>query len=217
MYKEKKILGLIVARSGSKRLKNKNILNFKGKPLFYWTILAAKKSRYLDNIIISTDDKRIINYTKKFSYLKTFSRAKKLAGDKVTTEQVILDLISKKDFLFDIIIVLQPTSPLRKSFDIDNSIKKMINKNENFIISACYRKKNYKNMIEVKKGFFNKFKKKKSGYALNGAIYGATTNYFKRSRSFFTKKTIIFPMPPSRSIDIDTIEDFNLAKKKFKN
>ncbi len=217
MYKKKKIIGIILARSKSKRLKDKNILNIKGKPLFYWTVQAAKKSKYIDDIIISTDDKRIINYTKKLSYLKTLNRPKGLRGDKVKSEQVVSNLISKKDFLSDIIIVLQPTSPLRKSFDIDNSIKKMVNKNEHFIISACYRKKNYKNMIEVKKGFFNKFKKKKSGYALNGAIYGATTKYFKRTRSFFTRKTIIFTMPPSRSIDIDTIEDFNLAKKKFKN
>ena len=92
----------------------------------------------------------------------------------------------------------------------------MVNNKENFIVSACYRKKKHKNMIEVKKGYFVKLKNKSSGYVLNGAIFAANTSYFKRSRTFFTKKTIILPMPESRSIDIDTREDFDLAKKNFK-
>jgi CMP-N-acetylneuraminic acid synthetase len=95
LYKNKKILAVILARSASKRLKNKNILNFFGKPLFYWTLLAAKKSQYLDNIIISTNDKKIINYTKKVSYVKTINRTEKLSGDSISSEYVLLDLISK--------------------------------------------------------------------------------------------------------------------------
>ena len=72
-------------------------------------------------------------------------------------------------------------------------------------------------LIETKKGYFKRIKKKSSGYALNGAIYAAETSYFKKTRSFFTKKTLIFPMPASRSVDIDTFEDFNIAKSKFKS
>ena len=71
--------------------------------------------------------------------------------------------------------------------------------------------------ITKKKVNCKTIKKKSSGYALNGAIYAAETSYFKKTRSFFTKKTLIFPMPASRSVDIDTFEDFNMAKSKFKN
>ena len=92
----------------------------------------------------------------------------------------------------------------------------MIDKKENFIVSACFKKKIGKNMIEVKKGYFKKIKKGLSGYALNGAIYAAEVAHFKKSKTFLTKKTMIFRMPISRSIDIDTIEDFNLAKSLFK-
>ena len=82
MYKNKKILGIILARAGSKRLPDKNVLNFCGKPLFYWTILACRKSKYLDNIVISTDHKKIIKYTKKLSYIKTAIRPKKMKTKK---------------------------------------------------------------------------------------------------------------------------------------
>jgi len=217
LYKNKKISAIILARYGSKRLKDKNVLNFYGKPLYYWTLLAAKKSKYIDNIILSTDDKRIINHTKKIRYVKTYNRPKKLRGDKITSENVILNIIKKKNFPHDFIIILQPTSPLRKSNDIDKAVKSLIDKNENFLVSACYRTKSYKNMIEIKKGFFQRFKKKKSGYSFNGAIYMAKTSYFKKTKTFFTKKTIIFPMSKSKSVDIDSKEDFQLAIKKFKN
>ena len=145
MYKNKKILGIILARSGSKRLPDKNVLNFCGKPLFYWTILACKKSRYLDSIVISTDHKKIIKYTKKLSYIKTAIRPKKLAGDKIKSEKVV-----------DIIVLLQVTSPLRKKFHIDKAIKRMIDKDEKFMVSASYRNFYTKNMIEVQKGYFQK-------------------------------------------------------------
>jgi CMP-N-acetylneuraminic acid synthetase len=216
LYKNKKIVGIILARSKSKRLPNKNELNLNGKPLFYWTLKAAKKSKYLDKIIVSTDSKKIISYIKEESYTQIIIRPKNLRGDNVTSGKVILDIISKKKLLNNIIVVLQPTSPLRKSNDIDNALKKMIDKKENFIVSACFKKKIGKNMIEVKKGYFKKIKKGLSGYALNGAIYAAEVAHFKKSKTFLTKKTMIFRMPISRSIDIDTIEDFNLAKSLFK-
>jgi len=217
LYKNKKILGIILARSGSKRLPDKNVLNFCGKPLFYWTILACKKSRYLDSIVISTDHKKIIKYTKKLSYIKTAIRPKKLAGDKIKSEKVVIDLIKKIKEKFDIIVLLQVTSPLRKKFHIDKAIKRMIDKDEKFMVSASYRNFYTKNMIEVQKGYFQKRIKRSSGHSINGAIYLAKTPFFKKSRSFLTKNTKIFLMPASRSIDIDTMEDFKLAKIKFKN
>lgn len=216
MYKNKKIIGIILARSKSKRLLNKNILNLNGKPLFYWTLKAAKKSKYLDKIILSTDSKKIISYTKKLSYVQTITRPKNLRGDKITTEKVILNIIKTKKILNNIIVILQPTSPLRTSYDIDKAIKKMVDKKEKFIVSACYRKKNHKNMIEVKKGYFKRKKNLLHGYALNGAIYAADAFFFKKSKTFLTKKTMIFSMPASRSVDIDNIEEFNLAKYLFK-
>jgi len=215
LYKNKKILGILLARSGSKRLPDKNMLDFCGKPLFYWTILACRQSKYLDKVVISTDHKKIIKFTKGLPYVETIIRPKRLTGDNVTSEKVVLDLITNKRKKFDIIVLLQPTSPLRKGFHIDKAVKKMIDNDEKFIVSVSYRNCLFKHMIEVRNGYFKKMKKNSPGYSLNGAIYAARTSYFKRSRSFLTQKTAVFQMPTSRSIDIDTVEDFKLAKKKF--
>ena len=217
MYKNKKILGIVLARSKSKRLVGKNTLNLCGKPLFLWTLHAARKSKYLDNIVISTDDIKIISHTKRLSYVRTIVRTKKLSGDRIASEDVVLDAIAKIKKSFDIIVVLQPTSPLRKSQDIDKAIKKMVNNNAPSIISICYKINNNKNAIELKNGYFRKKNKNNSkGYSVNGAIYAGLNSFFKKKHTFITKKTITYLMPQSRSIDIDNIKDFNLAKKLLK-
>ena len=218
MYKNKKILGLILARANSKRLPGKNFLKLSGKPLVAWTIEEALKSNILDNLILSTDDKKIINYTKKMNGLQTIKRSKKLSLDNTKSEDVVLDIINKSKTKFDVICLLQPTSPFRKFYDIDKSIKKMINEKRCAVISACYEDRYRKCPIDIKNGFFEKFsiKENLNGYSLNGAIYAADVSFFKKKRNFLTKETIIYSMPKSRSIDIDTKSDFLLAEKNLK-
>ena len=193
MYKGKKIFGLITARAGSKRLKNKNTLKLHKKPLFYWTINEALKSKYLDNLYISTDDKKIKFFIKKKLKVNLINRTKKLSKDHTKSEDVVYDFIKKVKSGYDIICLLQPTSPYRKCFDIDNAIKKMINNNSKTLISITE---------SIKKSF-----------EFNGAIYLVDVIFFKRKKIFYNKKTIFYRMPKSRSLDIDTKEDFQLAKK----
>jgi CMP-N-acetylneuraminic acid synthetase len=193
LYKGKKIFGLVTARAGSKRLKNKNTLKLHKKPLFYWTINEAKKSEYLDNLYISTDDKKIKFFIKKQSKINLINRAKKLSQDGTKSEDVVSDFIKKVKSGYDIICLLQPTSPYRRYFDIDNAIKKMVNNNSKTLISITESKnKNYK---------------------FNGAIYLVDAIFFKKNKTFHNKKTIFYKMPKSRSLDIDTKEDFKIAKK----
>jgi len=193
LYKGKKIFGLITARAGSKRLKNKNTLKLHKKPLFYWTINEALKSKYLDNLYISTDDKKIKEFIKNKKKINLISRTKKLSQDLTKSEDVVFDFIKKTKGNYDIICLLQPTSPYRRCFDIDNSIKKMINNNSKTLVSIT--------------------KSTKNAYKFNGAIYAVDVSFFKKKKIFFNKKTIFYKMPKSRSLDIDTKEDFELAKK----
>ena len=218
MYQNKKILGVITARLGSKRLVNKNTINLHGKPLFIWTVEEALKSKYLDKIIISTDDNTIINFSKKIKNIKVIRRSKKLSKDETKSEDVILDLISKIKTKFNIICVLQPTSPLRKKYDIDKSLKMMINSKSKSVVSANYDSDLCKHPIKVKNNFFKGFKnnKSKNGYSINGAIYATDVDYFRKNKTFFGKKTKIYFMPKSRSIDIDTIKDFLKAQSLLK-
>ncbi|MBD3211402.1 MAG: acylneuraminate cytidylyltransferase family protein, partial [Candidatus Lokiarchaeota archaeon] len=118
-----KTIGIIPARGGSKGIKEKNIVNLKGKPLIYYTIEAALKSSMINKIYISTEDKRIKEVCKNYgsNELEIISRPKILSSDSASLIDVILDIIrSNNGFLNnDIIVLLQPTSPLRTENDID--------------------------------------------------------------------------------------------------
>ena len=126
MINKKKILGIVTARSGSKGLKNKNILNFEKKPLLAYPIIALKKSLIVDYIFLSTDSILYARKGKKFGANVPYLRSNKLSTSKATSEEVILDILKvfkEKNFFFDIIILLEPTSPLTNFRDV----KKVLN------------------------------------------------------------------------------------------
>ncbi len=122
MINKKTIVCLLTARAGSKGLSNKNILNFAGKPLIAWSIEAAKKSLYVDDIFCSTDDKNIANIAKQYGAEVPFMRPKALATDSASGNDVVLHAIQNFKKKYDIILLLQPTSPLRDENDIDDAI-----------------------------------------------------------------------------------------------
>ena len=118
-----KLIAIIPARSGSKGIKNKNRINFLGKPLIFWTINSALKSNYLDKIIVSTDDLKILSYRDKFKSkrIQFHKRDKNLSTDKSLIFDTI-KIILEKNFNYKEFILLQPDSPLRKTIDINRSI-----------------------------------------------------------------------------------------------
>ena len=112
---------IIPARSSSQRITNKNLVNINGKPLIYYTINECKKLKKIADICISTDSNKIINYCKKFKYILIRKRPKKLSSNTTSMNDVILDLIKffeKANKNYKNIILLQPTSPMRKYQDI---------------------------------------------------------------------------------------------------
>ena len=129
MYKNKTILGMIPARGGSKGLPGKNIKKLLDKPLIAWTIEQALGSKYLDKVIVNTDDEKIATIAKGFGAKVPFLRPKALASDNsrvIDTVLHTLDYFEKKVLSFDYLCLLEPTSPLRKGYDIDNAIKKLV-------------------------------------------------------------------------------------------
>ncbi|MBN1897583.1 MAG: acylneuraminate cytidylyltransferase family protein, partial [Spirochaetes bacterium] len=127
---KQKILGIIPARSGSKGIKDKNIFPLKGKPLIFYTIKEALRSRFLDRVIVSTDSKKYAAIAKTYKAEVPFLRPKGLAEDFSSPMEAIfhaLDFFKKKErYIPDIIVWLQPTAPLRKAFHIDEAIKKLL-------------------------------------------------------------------------------------------
>ena len=120
-----KVLGVIPARKGSKGVLNKNFIKiYKNKRLIDYTLIAAKKSKHISKIAITTDDTRIIKHSKKYKLDYVIKRQKKYSTDYIKSIDVVFDVLKKiKNYEPDLIILLQPTSPLRKSQHIDESIE----------------------------------------------------------------------------------------------
>ena len=218
-----KILCVICARGGSKGLKNKNILDFFGKPLVKHTLDQAKKIKKISNIVVSTDSIRISKIVgQKYSW---FLRSKKLSGHKVPKMNVIIDTLirSEKKFKinYDVILDLDVTSPLRIIKDINESIKLFKKKKYENLFSVSNASKNpYFNMVEKKKNKIYLSKKKKlihsrqtapDVYEMNAAIYLWKKDILLK-KQLFGENTGIYIMPKNRSIDIDTKLDYKISK-----
>jgi len=219
--KNKKILAIIPARGGSKRLPNKNILPLHQKPLISWTIEEAKKSKYISKIIISTDDERVKQIAEDYS-IEYISRSKILSSDEATTVDVVVDVINKQVETYDYILLLQPTSPLRNVQDINNACELLNIKNASSIISMCEvdHPVQWNTTINEKQcidNFIININTKRSQelethYRLNGAIYLIKTDEFLSQKSFFSnEKNYAYIMTKENSIDIDDKFDFQLA------
>ncbi len=226
MYKGKKIFALIPARGGSKGLPRKNVRNLCGKPLIAWTIEQAKKSKYLDKIIVSTDNEEISSVSRQYGAEVPFIRPKELATDTAKMVDVIkhgLDWLKDNSYVYDIFVLLQPSSPLRLDEDIDKSLELLFSKDALAIVSVCEvdYDKNLVNSIPENgnmKDFIDSDTANKNRqefprfYRLNGAVYLAYPDYLRKQNSFFGDATFAYIMPRERSIDINTEIDFQFVE-----
>lgn len=230
MYKGKRIVAIIPARSGSKGLKHKNIKMLNGKPLMAYTIEAAVKSEMFDDIIVSTDDIEYARIAKEYGASVPFMRSEELSQDTSTSTDVISDVLQKlneQDEKYDYFALLQPTSPLRDETDIKQCVEKAIRFNADSIISMC----ECEHPIEWCTSFddsdkcLNKMgqqlqgrrQDKKKSYRLNGAIYLVQTEYFCKSKNMYGEKSYAYIMSKENSIDIDDIYDFKCAEVFIKS
>jgi CMP-N,N'-diacetyllegionaminic acid synthase len=221
VIKNNKILGIIPARGGSKGLPGKNILNLCSKPLIAWTIEEAKKSTIIDKLIVSTDDQKVAEISKEYGCEVPFKRPKRLSQDNSITDDVVIHALETINETFEIIIILQPTSPLRTYKDIDNSLKFLIENKCQSVISMCLSDKPYEWYHSVdKKGFIKKIfnssitnrQLSNKSYLPNGAIYASFIDNYKINKTFYHENSMGYIMPKNRSIDIDDILDFKIAE-----
>ena len=228
-----KILAVIPARSGSKGLKNKNIKNLCGHPLIAWTIMRAKKSKFITKVIVSTDSKKIANISKKYGALVPFMRPKKYATDKANDFDVLkhaINFFETKGEKFDYIIMLQPTSPLRELKDINNSIKKVLKKNIDTLVSVSkvemqhprfiYSIKNKDNLIpflKTNKSSDIRRQDIEPLYFLEGSIYISKIKTYMKYKTFYHNRTRAYEVPKWKSLEIDEAEDLNLAEFHMKD
>lgn len=229
MYQGHKIIITICARGGSKGVPKKNIRPLLGKPLLAYTIEQVKALSWVDRIVVSTDDPEIREIATKWGIEVPFLRPKYLATDTAAKIPVIIHAIRKAQSYwhetFDINIDMDVTSPLRKTSDIKNALKLLINTPYTKAVFSVYpaSRSPYFNMVEPDKdGYVHLSKMLKNPilrrqdspivYAMNASIYVMRVKDLLKEKSYHTNQTRAYLMPEERSIDIDKPLDFEFVE-----
>jgi len=233
---KKKVLALITARAGSKGLSEKNIKLLIGKPLLAWPISAAKKSRYVDRVVLSTDSEKFADIAKKYGADVPFIRLSELATDLASSSSVVehalMWLWKNEQQLYDYVVLLEPTSPLTDNNDIDKALEKLFRNDStaDSIVGVC--------KVEAKHPKFlyaiNKFdllvpymQSEKQHhirrqdlndlYFLEGSLYVSKVDAFLANKSFYHEKTLPYLVPKWKAFEIDDIVDFYCVEAILKN
>ena len=229
MIDGKKIIAIVPARQGSKGLAKKNIINFLGKPLLAWSIEAALQSNYVDRIIVSTDSTEIAGVGEKFGADIPFIRPSYLSEDSSTSVDVIchaIEFMSEKlGENFDFVILLEPTSPLRTSEDVDLALEKLIGSPDARSLVSVGESESQHNKLQFnitesefisvepssKKFVHMRRQDLARSYFLDGSIYLSYIHTLFEFASFVHGKTLTLSLPKWKNIEIDDEYDYVMA------
>lgn len=231
MINGKAVLAIIPARGGSKGIPRKNIKLLAGKPLIAWTIEEAKKSKYIDRLVVSTDSEEIAEIAKAFGADVPFIRPAKFAADSSPSWEAIIHALKwfevNENRGYPVFCLLQPTSPFRNVKHIDEAIQKFFSSEKvRSLVSVCESIKTpfwtqtvspegyLEPLIQSKKQYLRRQDLPKT-FDVNGALYIADTDAYLNSKSFLGEKTAFYEMDQYSSIDIDTEIDFILAETLY--
>ena len=229
MYKGKKILAIIPARGGSKGLPGKNIRQICGKPLMMWPFQAARKSEYVDEIIISTEDSDIAKLAVSNEAIIPFLRPMSLASDTSPSSDAIVFTIEefkRRGQVFDYILLLEPTSPLTDNEDIDAAIRLLIDNKDGAKsvvgigkVESCHP--NF--VVEKRNGFITSYVQNADSvtrrqdlldlFYFDGSFYFSDIEYYLEKRTFYHQYTLGLEMPKFKNFEIDDIIDFYVVER----
>ncbi|MFN8577348.1 MAG: pseudaminic acid cytidylyltransferase [Candidatus Sericytochromatia bacterium] len=223
-----KILALIPARGGSKRIPKKNIKDFLGKPIISYSIEAALKSKIFDEVMVSTDDNDIANISKKYGAVIPFTRSSKNSDDFSTTADVILEVIDNYKEIgkqFDYICCIYPTAPFLNDKKIIKAFQKLIGSQAISIVP----------IVKFSYPILRSFKLENDFITMNwpeyinsrsqdlpdsfhdaGQFYFFKTEDFVKNKKIFTDKTLGLEVPETEVQDIDNLDDWRIAEIKYK-
>lgn len=230
--KKPKVLAVIPAKKKSRRLPNKNIKIFNGLPLICWTIKESIKSKLITNICVSSDSEKTLKIASKYKSVVLIKRPKKLCESNIDNYKVVEHSLKyterEKNVHFDIILLLQPTSPIRSYLHLDQSIKNLWDSKCNSVASVKgpFNKKRDANLKKIKDKILKPWcshakiaKDMEDFYIYNASIYGAKRKYFDKEKKLTSNSEIPIVMNKFYSVDIDDIFDFKTAESyiKYKN
>lgn len=229
MYKGKQVIGIIPARGGSKGIPRKNLVDLGGYPLIAWTIIRALKSKHLDRLILSSEDAEIISASVKYGCEAPFIRPTQIASDIASSVDVVAHALTEIDFIGDnkFFVLLQPTSPFRKTETLDKAIEFTIDNLYSYVMSVneidvspyhIYTQKE-NSIIEPiynNKTDFTRRQDLPKALISNGSLYVMQTSHFFEVNSFKPNEIRGFTTSADESLDIDTFVDLENARNKVK-
>src|SRR3989344_1743454 len=231
---KKKILGIIVARGGSKSIPRKNIKLFAGKPLIAWSIEVGLNSQILDRLVVSTDDHEIASVSENFGAEVPFMRPNELAQDNTPTLPVLQHAVSfleKTGYVPDYVLLLEPTSPCRQVFHLKEAVQILENTDADSVVALGEVPRHFSPLWQFSidqekrlqlfgggeiKNIIRRRQELPISYFRNGAFYIFKTSLlFSAEPSMYGADVRGYVIGPEYSVDIDMPEDWEAAEKKF--
>nr|WP_317331743.1 acylneuraminate cytidylyltransferase family protein [uncultured Romboutsia sp.] len=222
---DSKVLAIIPARSGSKGIIDKNIINLNGKPLIAYSIDASLGSKYIDKVVVTTDCEEIANVAREYGAEVPFLRPHDLASDTAKTIDVVIHCIEEMKKLgeeYDYMVLLQPTQPLRQSWHIDEAIELILEKSEEALVSISKVKDHPILMRTIDKnghavnlleGSSTKRRQDfQDFYKVNGAIYINKINENLHNETSLNDNKLVYIMDKKYDVDIDEMLDLQIAE-----
>lgn len=217
-----KVAAVIVGRGGSKGLPGKNLADLGGKPLIAWSVAAAMVSAYVDMVAVSSDDDGILDAARKSGCEHAIRRPDDLATDVASVHDALVHALNALNWSDGYVVLLQATSPLRTAGDIDACIEACVEADAPSAVTVAAVSKPPQWMFRINDvqtlspliendGLYRR-QDTEQVYALNGAVYVAHTEWYRRNRNFICEETVATIMPAERSVDVDTEMDLTLAR-----
>lgn len=222
--KKQRIAAIVPVRKGSKRLLQKNLLPLAGKPLFLYSIEAAVNSKYVTETILSSEVDEVFQIAASYQVTQ-IKRPHELADDHIKNNQVlkhVVDVLTNQDKKPDILILLQPTSPLRNQIHLDECLEKFLGCDAKSAISVCQVEDHPAHALFIDRDYVRPFGKQSdldkriselpTAYKPNGAIYIVKTDIFLENLAFYHEPCMPYIMSQLESIDIDDAKAFYAAE-----
>lgn len=214
-----RLLGLITARGGSKRIPGKNLREVGGKPLLAWTVEEACKSSLLDAVVMTTDDVEIADAARRYGASVPFMRPARLAGDATPHIDCVFhaleQLVEQGDEPFDAVVLLQPTSPLRTVDDIDGLLQEALDKKAEAMVTVhdstehpyfvrFFGENGVLDPFMRQDVFYPRKQDLQKTYYINGAVYFNTVESLYRTKTFYPEGQYGYEMPAERALQVDS-------------
>ena len=226
MIDGKSVLGLIAARGGSKGIPGKNILKVNGRPLIQWSIDSARKSRYIDRLILSSDDRAIIEVAKSAGCEAPFLRDAALATDEASSIDVVVDALNRVPG-YDIVVLLQPTSPLRRASHVSDAVGLLRRTNADSVVTVVEgpRPRSPDYVMRIEAGRLVPFladgarvtrrQDARPAYSRDGTVYACWRATLERFGTLYGERCQPLVIEASESLSIDTLDDWAEAERRI--